>query len=665
MNFRIVKVTMLITVLFAAVADGSAADISKVGTGGTVAINVNLDPGNSDSSVMPAALKPGLYWGKAPSAARSEVLKLTQNSARLGLSLVFNLLQARITEVPDLQALVTKLNTEQGYWDIAENAVSVLARGGVPNILIFGVPEYLSSCPGTDYDPGCPPVSQDGFRDMVQAIVTFFGVTAGLGNRVAYEIWNEPDVHYWTGTHQEYFETYKSAIWGALRAHIDAGLDDPPVVGGPSVSWPTATVETSSGSSAYYLAEFFDYIANTPLVDAAFGINLERLPLDFVSHHQYTHDAYRTGMYTPLLRQWLADSGLDPATPIVLTEWGQWWRNKEELGFSDPFYERLDDERNAAHVIASVIWMEHYGVDRHNLSTLSDFVLQTNGPNAGLRPQFHGSEALFTYQGIEKPTFNGLRLLDVVSSLPIRSDMTTDHNQHFVLSLSGVSEDGSKAAILLVNWIPERMTLYNDLLNKWLSQQYKQNPEQALQTLRQLQDPAVWGELVPLLNKIKTVDELRDSSGDYLAPATKSVLNSALDEMWSVDPFQTMPVEVALSVKNAPLSPQRLYRVDQLNANSHTAYMAHWAEIGLEFTDFGDLNIVSGNPDLDDEKAAIRAAYDCAPLLENGWQPTDSDGEVMESIELPPNSLVLITFSDDALLDVPDMSTCSHDSTQP
>ena len=76
-----------------------------------------------------------------------------------------------------------------------------------------------------------------------------------------WEVWNEPDIGYWKGTPEEYFQLYTSAVKGVRRALPTAK------VGGPATTGP------ANPKAAAFLKFFLDRCAQT------------NVPLDFISYH--------------------------------------------------------------------------------------------------------------------------------------------------------------------------------------------------------------------------------------------------------------------------------------------------------------------------------------------------------------------------------------------
>jgi xylan 1,4-beta-xylosidase len=101
-----------------------------------------------------------------------------------------------------------------------------------------------------------------------------------------WEVWNEPNIMYWHGSHEDYFKLYDYAIDGVRRALPKAQ------VGGP---------ETAGGPGGKFLREFLEHCSRgTNYVSGKIGSSL-----DFVSFHAkgspvFTNGHVRMGMANQL-----------------------------------------------------------------------------------------------------------------------------------------------------------------------------------------------------------------------------------------------------------------------------------------------------------------------------------------------------------------------------
>src|SRR5665213_1128338 len=97
-----------------------------------------------------------------------------------------------------------------------------------------------------------------------------------------WEVWNEPNILYWHGSHQDYFKLYDYAVEGVRRALRTAR------VGGP---------ETAGGPGGKFLREFLEHCAR----GTNYVTGQPASPLDFISFHAkgspvFTNGHVRMGM---------------------------------------------------------------------------------------------------------------------------------------------------------------------------------------------------------------------------------------------------------------------------------------------------------------------------------------------------------------------------------
>ena len=101
-------------------------------------------------------------------------------------------------------------------------------------------------------------------------------------NKWYWEVWNEPNISYWHGSHEDYFKLYDYAVDGVRRALPAARVGGPEVAGGPGGN---------------FLHEFLNHCAHgTNYVTGKTGS-----PLDFISFHAkgspvFTNGFVRMGM---------------------------------------------------------------------------------------------------------------------------------------------------------------------------------------------------------------------------------------------------------------------------------------------------------------------------------------------------------------------------------
>ena len=111
-----------------------------------------------------------------------------------------------------------------------------------------------------------------------------------------WEVWNEPNIHYWSGTREEYCKLYDYAMEGVRRALPHAK------VGGP---------ETAGGPGGTFLRDFLTHCAHgTNYVTGKTGS-----PLDFVSFHAKGRPVFTNGHVRMAMSNQLRD--IDRACAVI------------------------------------------------------------------------------------------------------------------------------------------------------------------------------------------------------------------------------------------------------------------------------------------------------------------------------------------------------------
>jgi xylan 1,4-beta-xylosidase len=93
-----------------------------------------------------------------------------------------------------------------------------------------------------------------------------------------WEVWNEPDIDYWKGTHEEYFKLYDYSVDAVLRA-----------IPGAKVGGPDAT--GISERSAVFLTEFLQHCDT----GRNYATGKQGAPLEFISYHPKGAPAWKDG----------------------------------------------------------------------------------------------------------------------------------------------------------------------------------------------------------------------------------------------------------------------------------------------------------------------------------------------------------------------------------
>jgi len=216
--------------------------------------------------------------------------KLLSELGRLGGSQVFIRCHHLLTSgdgAPALKWSSTNAYTEDAQgnpvydWTITDRIFDTyLARGLKPYAQLGFMPEALSTHP-QDY-PHDPPANEKvkgaGFsyppKDYAKWGELAYQWTKHCVQKYGqaevetwyWEVWNEPNISYWRGSHEDYFKLYDYAVDGVRRALPTAR------VGGP---------EVAGGAGGKFLHEFLDHCAH----GKNYFTGQTGSPLDFISFH--------------------------------------------------------------------------------------------------------------------------------------------------------------------------------------------------------------------------------------------------------------------------------------------------------------------------------------------------------------------------------------------
>jgi xylan 1,4-beta-xylosidase len=195
-----------------------------------------------------------------------------------------------------------------------------------------------------------------------------------------FEVWNEPNLDFWAGTQEQYFELYQRTAM-ALKS-VDKRLR----VGGPSTA------------QAAWAPEFIEYCVRA------------NAPVDFLSTHIYANDpqtrvfghetTYSLDDVIPLalqkVRNQVASSGM-PHLPIYITEWNSTYMNDSSI---------TDAAFNAAFIVNTLDRCRDL-VDAMSYWCFSD-VFEEQGVAKNI---FYGGYGMIAMRRIPKPSLHAFTLL--------------------------------------------------------------------------------------------------------------------------------------------------------------------------------------------------------------------------------------------------------------
>jgi len=147
----------------------------------------------------------------------------------------------------------------------AAGVIPMVELGFMPKDLTSGTNEYQVHYPGrtTAGSVQAPPKDYAKWQELIRMVTAHLAQRYGANTvrQWYFEVWNEPDIDYWHGTPEAYWELYDRAVAG-VRAALPGAK-----VGGPA--------STGPGEAKAY--KFLD--------DFLSHVTAAKVPLDFISFH--------------------------------------------------------------------------------------------------------------------------------------------------------------------------------------------------------------------------------------------------------------------------------------------------------------------------------------------------------------------------------------------
>lgn len=273
-----------------------------------------------------------------------------------------------------------------------------LSLGIRPFVELSFLPRWMASDDQTVFTckcPACPPKDLQNWRKLVNTTVKNLVDRYGMDQVLSwnFEVWNEPNIPFWSGTQAQYFELYRYAV-EAVKS-VDARLR----VGGPATA--NYTPDKTGEYRPVWVEDFMGFCEH------------ERLPVDFISTHPYPADfpfddhtkrskrVVRNRDSTfhdlTLLRQSVR-SGPFPEVEIHCNEWGTSPGNPD---------------RTHDHVFSATFHLENLLrcvglVDSLARWDLSDI----NEEMAVGAEEFHGGWGIVSAHGLKKPDYHAYTFLN-------------------------------------------------------------------------------------------------------------------------------------------------------------------------------------------------------------------------------------------------------------
>jgi xylan 1,4-beta-xylosidase len=275
----------------------------------------------------------------------------------------------------------------------AAGVVPMVELGFMPKDLTSGTNDYQVHYPGrtTSGSVQAPPKDYAKWQELVRVVTAHLVQRYGAGTvgQWYFEVWNEPDIDYWHGTLEQYWELYDRAVAG-VRAALPGAK-----VGGPATTGPF-------NAKAYkFLDDFLTHVETA------------KVPLDFISFHAKGRPEIQGGEVVMGVAKELndVDKGFEIVArhkmnklPIILSE-----ADPEGCAACSMKVNPANGYRNGT-LYPSYTAAAYKGLfelaDRHqvNLISMLSWSFEFEG-----RDYFEGFRSLFT-NGLDKPVLNFFRM---------------------------------------------------------------------------------------------------------------------------------------------------------------------------------------------------------------------------------------------------------------
>jgi xylan 1,4-beta-xylosidase len=332
-------------------------------------------------------------------------------------------------------------------WMILDRIFDTFHAAGIKPLVEIGfMPEALSTHPQPyrhNFPEGSvftgwayPPKDYQKWSDLVFQFVRHLRERYGDAEVKGWlwEVWNEPDIGYWQGTHEEFFKLYDYSVDAVLRALPEAR------VGGPDSTGP------ASAKAAEFLRDFLDHCAHQRnYVTGKTGSHL-----DFIAFHPKGSPTWQNDHVVMGIARQLAS--IQQGFKIVKS-FPEWRDTPIILGESDPegcaaCSARTNSQngyRNGALYAAYIA---------ESLNATYAFAAQEQAHMAGAvswsfefegQPYFEGFRELAT-NGLDKPVLNAFRMFGLLGSERVKVSSTGALPTEQVVS-SGVRQQPDIGAI--------------------------------------------------------------------------------------------------------------------------------------------------------------------------------------------------------------------------
>ncbi|MBL7081700.1 MAG: hypothetical protein ISS44_03945 [Candidatus Omnitrophica bacterium] len=357
----------------------------------------------------------------------------------------------KLDEFLDLQGGIFRLQFD--FWEFVqlaknkqmqtmflENYSTVIkninAAGGTTLLNLYGMPPGL----GKVLDKKSSPWDIKAFKELVKDIIRYFSCVKGYD--IWYEVWNAPDLDdFFLGQKKEYLNIYQAAAESVKELEGEIKRNIP--IGGPGVTWWFQNLE---GNTIVYPERSLIY-------ELIHFCSQRRLPLDFISWHAYTSDPFAESEVTryrkiapELIRKWFSYFGLDPTTPLIISEWNY------DAGLNFELKRGWESYVAASSIPSRIRNMLKSGIDYQLFFCLEDFKNNKQGVNRNVGLFWFEPKSI-KYTGGPKSMFNVIRMLNMLGSEMFLASRLDDE---FVGIIATKSK--TELALFLFNYIDPEIT---------------------------------------------------------------------------------------------------------------------------------------------------------------------------------------------------------------
>lgn len=269
-----------------------------------------------------------------------------------------------------------------------------------------------------------PPKDQAAWGELVRRTVEFLVNTYGFEEVASwwFEVWNEPNIPFWSGDQEGYFQLYRSAALAVKT--VNPRLR----VGGPATAraaWVADLLAwcAGNGTPLDFISTHI-YPSDVPFMEAAHG-EVTLLGMDFIYGHfkRVRDEADAAGFRGPII-------------------WGEWNSS------AGPLMPNHDDCNNAAFIAGALAGIERWA-DGSLYWNLSDIYEECEYHFA----PFHGGYGLYTVDGVAKSAARAFGFFREL--LPVRHELDGLPASAARGALFTTSEDGRSCAVVLWNHLAD------------------------------------------------------------------------------------------------------------------------------------------------------------------------------------------------------------------